>query len=141
MHSALTRFLDLYSQDLVSCDLAQLAEVYSAKVTFTDPAHRIEGIESLIAYFEHLVGNLSHCTFRIDEVFEQPDSAMLTWEMAFAHPKLAGGKPVLVPGSSLLRFSDKIDFHRDYFDLGSMLYEQVPVLGWAVRQVKKGLDA
>jgi hypothetical protein len=36
---------------------------------------------------------------------------------------------------------DKVLYQRDYYDAGEMLYEHLPVLGWAVRGVKKRVRA
>ena len=57
--------------------------------------------------------------------------------MSFTHPKLAGGKAIIVDGATDLRFDEKITYHRDYIDMGQMLYEHIPVLGSAIRYIKK----
>jgi hypothetical protein len=45
-----------------------------------------------------------------------------------------------VDGFSQISFEDnKVKHHRDYFDLGSMLYEQIPVLGLLIKKIKSGL--
>ena len=57
--------------------------------------------------------------------------------MHFQHGKLKNGQPILVEGHSRLKFVDnKVICHRDYFDVGSMLYENVPVVGDLVRLIK-----
>ncbi|BBI47777.1 hypothetical protein HORIV_01980 [Vreelandella olivaria] len=62
-------------------------------------------------------------------------------DMTFIHPRLAGGKPVEVEGCSALTFADdgRVQRHRDYFDAGAMLYEQLPLMGSAIRWLKKRL--
>ena len=57
--------------------------------------------------------------------------------MNYAHPKLAGGKDIVVDGATDLMFEEKIIYHRDYIDMGQMLYEQIPVLGSIIRYIKK----
>ena len=61
---------------------------------------------------------------------------MVTWTMSLKHPRLNGGDPVIVPGSSLIRFREKVFYHRDYFDGGAMLYEQLPFIGMVIRAIK-----
>jgi hypothetical protein len=56
--------------------------------------------------------------------------------MTYSHPKLNKGQSINVEGMSQLRFSDKIFAHRDYFDVGQMLYEQVPFLGGLIGLLK-----
>jgi hypothetical protein len=63
------------------------------------------------------------------------------------HPKLNGGKTITVNGISHLLYqmdnesSAKIFLHRDFFDLGQLLYENIPVIGAINRQLKKGLTS
>ncbi len=56
--------------------------------------------------------------------------------MLLKHPRLNGGALVTVPGSTHLRFRDKVVYHRDYFDAGAMLYEQLPLIGMVIRIIK-----
>jgi limonene-1,2-epoxide hydrolase len=49
-------------------------------------------------------------------------------------------KPVEVPGVSILRFTDKIVYQRDYFDVGAMMYEQLPIFGWVLRRLKSAVS-
>lgn len=48
-----------------------------------------------------------------------------------------------VEGATRLEFDEtgKVCLHRDYFDLGAMLYEQLPLLGAVVRTIKGRLGA
>ncbi len=120
--------------------LHRLPEIYHSQVVFVDAAHRIEGLTSLISYFESLYQNVQRCEFTIHEQHQFEQNAFLVWTMHLQHPKLANGRVVNVHGTSQLRFQDdKIIYHRDYFDLGEMLYEQLPILGKIIRAVKRRL--
>lgn len=141
MHPALTRFIELYRRDLAGVDMSIIRDIYSDDIEFIDPAHSIHGIEALVSYFNNMMHELTYCQFDIREVHELEGSATLCWTMTIAHPKLKGGKKIAVEGMTLIRFSQKVDFHRDYFDLGAMLYEHVPLLGSIVRFLKRGLGA
>lgn len=129
------KLMALY-QKLGAHNLALLDEVYSDAVVFCDPMHRIEGLSLLKEYFANLYQNLSSIDFVFHHVMDDGAQATLVWTMTFAHPKLAGGKPISVEGVSQIGYSDKVDFHRDYFDMGAMLYEHIPGLGALVRLVK-----
>ncbi|MEL7287824.1 MAG: nuclear transport factor 2 family protein, partial [Pseudomonadota bacterium] len=62
------------------------------------------------------------------------------WTMDLQHPKLQKGAPISVNGVSHLKFRDgQVIYHRDYFDLGEMLYENLPLLGSVVRTIKQRL--
>ncbi|MFQ2056506.1 nuclear transport factor 2 family protein [Aeromonas veronii] len=142
MNEPLARFIGLYQQ-LDKQQLHRLPEVYAEQVVFTDPAHRIEGLAALGDYFAALYQRLAYCRFVITSQQQQGQQAWLGWTMTFSHPRLRGGEPVTVEGSTRLEFDEagKVCQHRDYFDLGAMLYEQLPLLGPVVRTIKMRLGA
>lgn len=142
MNEPLARFIGLYQQ-LDKQQLHRLPEVYAEQVVFTDPAHRIEGLAALGDYFTALYQRLAYCRFVITSQQQQGRQAWLGWTMTFSHPRLRGGEPVMVEGATRLEFDEagKVCLHRDYFDLGAMLYEQLPLLGPMVRTIKMRLGA
>ena len=142
MDEPLARFVALYQQ-LDRQQLHRLSEVYADEVIFIDPAHRIEGLAALSDYFAALYQRLAYCRFVITSQQQQGRQAWLGWTMTFSHPRLRGGKPVTVEGATRLEFDEtgKVCLHRDYFDLGAMLYEQLPLLGPLVRTIKGRLGA
>ena len=107
---------------------------------FEDPAHRIEGLENLYAYFQSLYTNVNHCHFEIKNTSSMDSHAFVRWQMHLSHPKLSGGMTQTTQGCSYLEFEQgKVSLHRDYFDMGEMLYEGLPVLGKVIRLIKKQL--
>ncbi|MGL6646030.1 nuclear transport factor 2 family protein [Aeromonas caviae] len=137
MNDALARFVILYLQ-LDKHQLHRLPEVYADEVLFIDPAHRIEGLAALTRYFSSLYERLAQCSFEITSQQHSGNEAWLAWVMTFSHPRIAGGRAVRVEGATRLTFDSwgKVCLHRDYFDLGVMLYEQLPLLGPVVRAIK-----
>lgn len=120
--------------------LAALPDVYAEDATFIDPVHTLEGLPSIRRYFEAMAKGLDTCHFDFSDVDVNGERAFLTWKMVFQHRRL-GNKVIEVDGLSTLRFDEKVKFHRDYYDLGEMLYEHVPVLGFCLKQIKKGVGA
>jgi hypothetical protein len=62
----------------------------------------------------------------------------VTWTMHWSHPRIAGGNepyPAGLLGGGHRRGACL--HQRDYYDAGEMIYEHLPVLGWAVRGVKR----
>ncbi len=135
MNQAIRNFCDFY-QHLGPDNLDGLVNVYSDDVVFTDPVHCIEGFDNLNNYFKNLFTNVTQCRFDIHSVIEQDQEAYVNWTMEFSHPKLAKGNKVSVPGVTHLKFTDLVNYHRDYMDMGTMLYEHVPVLGNVVKILK-----
>ena len=137
MTEPLSRFIALYQQ-LNLQQLHRLPEVYADEVIFIDPAHRIEGLSAPGDYFAALYQRLAYCRFEIISQQHEGAQAWLSWVMTFSHPRLAAGQPVRVAGATRLEFdaAGKVRVHRDYFDLGALLYEQLPLLGPLVRLIK-----
>ncbi|WP_105903298.1 nuclear transport factor 2 family protein [Vibrio gangliei] len=139
----INRFIETY-QNLDKDHLHLLDEIYADHIQFQDPLHRVEGLHQLHQYFEHLYANVISCHFEINQTFEQREQAAVYWTMHLRHPKLNHGNSIVVDGHSHLVFSQdegcaqcKIIHHRDYFDIGSMLYEQLPVVGSIVKFIKQ----
>ena len=135
----LERFKTLYKQlnrDTISQSL--ISDCYADNVLFADPLHRIEGIEALTDYFVAMYSNVEHIDFNFTDSWHNHDHSMLRWNMSFRHPRIKGGNTVIVEGCTELRWeNDKIATHHDFFDAGAMLYEHLPVLGWAIRKLKE----
>jgi hypothetical protein len=132
----LSNFVKVY-QTLSTDNLELLATIYHREVTFIDPIHELKGFDNLFQYFQDLYENLVSCEFVISNVIAQEDQAAIYWTMSYQHPKLNKGNVINVTGSSHIKgHEDKVIYHRDYLDLGSMLYEQLPVLGKLIKLIK-----
>ncbi|WP_299588388.1 nuclear transport factor 2 family protein [uncultured Microbulbifer sp.] len=132
----LVKDIQAYYRDFLVRDPANLSKMYSDKVVFRDPLHRIEGLPALKSYFSGMSRGLTQCRFRFEEASITRDSACLPWYMHYAHQSLKGGRPLRLRGCSFVRFSDKVFYHEDFYDMGAMVYEQVPLLGSLVRKIK-----
>ena len=133
----LSDFKQLY-QKLDETSIAKLDQVYAAGIKFKDPVHDIEGLVALQDYLSAQSEGLTECRFEyLDELLDD-NSAYIKWVMRFRHSKL-GNRLISVRGVSHIHFSDKIDFHEDIYDMGAMLYEQVPLLGSITRWLKARL--
>ena len=124
-------------QTLDKDNLHLLSDLYSDDIVFVDALHEIKGLPALEQYFAGMYQNLLYCRFDIHDIQATESSAYLSWKMDYAHPKLGGKQNISVDGVTHLKFDDKITFHRDYADMGQMLYEQIPMLGSAIRFIKK----
>jgi hypothetical protein len=132
------RFQALY-RDLDKDHLHLLGDVYARDVVFIDPVHRVEGLEALTDYFRRMYEGVAEIGFDFEDVVAESDRAFLSWTMRLRHRRFRPGETLVLPGASLIRFGGHVHFHRDYFDLGAMIYERVPLLGGAVRAIKSRL--
>ena len=141
MEALVQRLQQLYS-DFMAATPQDIASVYAEEVVFRDPVHELQGLPALQRYFAGISANLISCGFRFEETVEQGDRLALWWEMHYRHPRLGGGRPLSLRGNSRIHVdlaSERVIFHEDFYDLGAMVYERIPVLGGAVRLVKTGL--
>lgn len=123
-------------------NLAKLGELYSIDAMFCDPLHEVRGLNNLQTYFAQLYSNVSELAFDFygfDQIRE--GEGYLRWTMSYRHPRLAGGQLIRVEGCSHLHWRyARVHYHRDYFDAGALLYEQLPLLGTAIRWLKRRLS-
>lgn len=132
----LDNFITTYSK-LGTNNLHLLKEVYHQDIEFIDPMHHLQGLDELLNYFDELYTQVSHCQFVVEEVLEAENEAAIYWTMTFCHQKLNKKRPIKVQGHSHIKNQDdKVIFHRDYLDLGAMLYEQIPLLGRLITSIK-----
>lgn len=132
--------LVMFYQDMQSQPLNQLATIYHQDILLVDPVGQHHGLQSLTDYFAALLKNLRYCRFEITHQHAFDQGAMLLWRMDYAHPALQKGAAQSLEGCSYLTFRDaRVIFQRDYYDLGEMLYEKVPLLGSAIRALKRRL--
>ncbi len=138
----ITNVKKVYSSlDLFSVD--KLNDLYRDDILFIDPVNKISGREELLSHFRQIYKDVLACQFEFDDnqqIIEE-SRASLPWTMIYQHAKLNGRKPIIVYGTSFLKFDDNgIYFHRDWFDMGAMVYEHVPLFGKLVRVIKSRLS-
>lgn len=138
-NQAIERFQSLYKQlnrDSISHQL--ISACYDESVVFIDPLHRVEGILALTDYFVAMYSNVEEIEFHFTDSWHSDNKSMLRWNMSFRHPRIKSGQWVSVEGCSELHWQDeKIISHQDFYDAGAMLYEHLPLLGWAIRKLKE----
>ena len=121
-------------------NVADLESLYTPDIHFEDPSHAVQGKRSLMRYLHKQFSNLSKCSFKFHSSIASETDIFLTWTMFLNHQKLRGGDTIRVEGSSYLRTRNgKIYYHRDYFDMGAMLYEHLPLLGRIIQRLKHRL--
>ena len=116
--------------------LHEIDHIYDKDIQFQDPIHLLSGVSALKGYFIDLMQNIETIHFTFNHIHQYEQQATIEWVMTFTHPKMNSGKAINVEGTSLVTFNDKITHHRDYFDVGVMVYEQLPIIGRLIRFIK-----
>ncbi|KZN38566.1 hypothetical protein N480_13005 [Pseudoalteromonas luteoviolacea S2607] len=137
MEQHLINFVDIYNK-LSDKNLNLLKNIYDEEIVFTDPLHEVKGLEALTKYFENMYANVNSISFDINEHFVIDNMGFLYWDMKFSHSRLNAKKTITVAGHSKLTFKGaKVVNHRDYFDVGALLYRNIPLLGNVIKTIEK----
>jgi hypothetical protein len=119
--------------------LAQLPYIYAKNVVFKDPIHNVVGLEALQRYFAGFCAENMSCTFAFTNEITSEEQAFFQWNMRYSHPKLDNGKTLHLQGATLIRFHSHIFYHEDFYDMGAMIYQHIPLVGWAVKKINQRL--
>jgi len=136
MSDFLHRFARTFSE-LNAGNLHRLNELYSEDILFRDPLHEMRGLSRVRSYMEELYANVSDLRFdfySFDQIRE--GEGYLRWTMSYRHPRLKKGELIRVEGCSYLLWNGKVHQHRDFFDAGALLYENLPLMGSVIRWLK-----
>lgn len=138
-HSVLEHIQDTYQKiNRETLSTGILHTLYCESAEFIDPFHHLKGIQAIEAYFIKLYQNVTEIHFQYGHCGQLGDLAWQEWTMTLRHPRLAKGSPIAVAGMTQFKLQDsKILLHRDYFDAGALIYENVPFLGSVVRTLKQ----
>ena len=128
-----------YYKEFSQESIPGLDEMYHQNVILQDPFSKLEGLDNVKQHFSQMMQNVSYCRFEIINVVSNEGQAFITWTMMFAHPKLNNHEEIVVDGVSDIKFDERISYHRDYFDVGAMFYEHVPVVKGVIKMLKKRL--
>jgi len=116
-----------------------LESFYDPEIVFEDPIVHVEGLPDLRAYYVSMYESVVDIRFDISNHYVDGDRHVVSWTMTVVHERFNQGEDVVVDGVSVIHFnaSDLVVYHRDYFDMGALVYEHVPVLGYVVGRVKE----
>lgn len=119
-------------------NLKNVPHHYSRDAFFKDPFTEIYTAAEIQKYYEHTLSRLSNVHFVFENVMEEDKQAFVTWVMTARFM----GREFTVQGTSHLKFdaSGLCEYHRDYFDLSEEVYEQLPLLGYLFRGLKRVLN-
>jgi hypothetical protein len=113
----------------------QLPNLYSQDIQFKDPLHETKGLETLKVYFAGFCSPNIKCRFNFHNQLVTEDQAFVQWQMQYSHTRLNNGELLTLNGGTLIKFTNLIYYHEDFYDMGAMIYQHVPILGWAIRKI------
>ncbi|MBC75902.1 MAG: isomerase [Halobacteriovoraceae bacterium] len=129
--------LRVWYEGLSKETLSDIDKFYSSDVFFKDPFNEFSGIEKLTKLFDHMFEKLDNPHFVFIDEVKSDGQAFLTWNFLFSMK----GKEYKIHGSSHLKFDEnsKIEYHRDYWDVGEELILKIPGLAFLYGKLRKSL--
>ena len=134
---ALARFREFYDT-FSAAWLPRLTDLYAVAFVVEDPFVRIDGdFAAMHAYYERVL-KIPVSRFITEDGAIGKDGCYIRWRWEYKLRERATALRV-VPGVTHVRFDGdgKITFQQDLFDAAGGFYDAVPVLGAALRFVKK----
>ena len=119
-------------------------DFYDSQVTFLDPLHEIHGSNEVKKYYSNLYKNVEYIRFDFEKQLISGNEEVLFWVMHLRAKGLNSGNEIAVSGNSHIIYStesNKCIYHRDYFDMGEFIYEQIPVLKNIISFIKNKLKS
>lgn len=116
--------------------------VYAPQGYLNDTLVGIDGADRIEAYFAHTIERARLLKVEFLERAPAGTDWYVRWRMTVAADGLNGGKEVVTYGVTQFRFDadGRVLIHKDFWDSGTGLYEQLPVIGGAVRRVRSAVE-
>ena len=119
-------------------NLEILDAYYARELVFEDPLGKIEGLDSMKKYYAVMYDNVIDIKFEFIKTVGSGKEFFFRWKMILRSSGLRGGEPISVEGGSMIIFNDQnlVVYHRDFFDMGEMIYEHIPILRTVIKSIK-----
>ena len=123
--------------------VADLELVMCRDIHFVDPFNNVIGLEKVQTIFQHMYRKIKNARFIILNSaldLKNPDPVgLIRWRME-GNLK-SNDRPWPIEGMSEIRFSvdGRVREHIDHWDSGEQFFERLPLIGWLVRLIKKGV--
>ncbi len=125
------RFYEAMSPETVDT----LPDVASPDIHFCDPFNDVIGIEAYRKLLAKMFETVPDARFTVSHQAVDDDTCFMRWRMTAT----LRGAPWVVEGMSELRFAPdgKVREHIDYWDAAAQFYEKFPIIGAAIRAIRR----
>ena len=137
------KHLVYFYENISMNNLSEIKDLYADQASFKDPFNEVVGHNKIIQLFEHMFHTTQAQSFSVKEVVTQGEQSFLTWEFIYSLKDWSPKEQRVIHGAShLIWASDdlnqwRVKMHRDYWDAAEEVYEKIPLLGHALRWLKK----
>lgn len=132
------RYAGFYT-DLTPASLDEADALFRADARFRDPFNDVVGVEAIKAIFVHMFDSLDEPSFEILEFAGTGKLGFFHWRFHYR----SQGEVRSFEGMSRVEFDADglVRQHTDYWDPTNPVYREVPLLGYALEQVRRRLAA
>ena len=126
-------------EGLTPDSVVRLCGLCAPDIRFVDPFNDLVGVERLETLLVHMFQTVESPRFVVHDLAMGRQAGYLRWSF-FATLK---GRPIELEGISEVRFdaAGKVILHYDHWDASTQVYGRIPVLGAAIRLVRRRLSA
>ena len=141
LQRALDDYID-YFERLNARSVRLIEKLAVPGMQFQDPFNDVTGIEKVEAILQKMFTDVKTPKFRVHDYAWGRDghTAYIKWTFI---AKMAKGRQLDITGMSEIYFNDDalVMSHIDYWDPAASIYEDVPLLGRAIRWVRGKISA
>lgn len=118
-----------------------LEQFYAPNVKYSDPISTVTGLDNVKKLLAKTYRNVQSLRYAFFDFICESNRISASYKLNIQISGLNDGKPYIVEGTSVFRVNSEgmVVQHKDYFDLGSMVYEKHPLTGGTIRAIKAGL--
>lgn len=149
MPDPLSNYLDFY-RSLAPHTVEGLRELVAPQVHFRDPFNDVRDVELMIEIFRDMFESTVDPRFAIESAVGAVPHVFIRWQFTFlprgswARKRSAGGEEHwVIDGASEVKWDERglVIAHLDFWDPAAAIYERLPVIGAAMRGLKKRMGA
>ena len=115
---------------------------YHPEAEFKDPLISVQGVQKIKEYYHHVYQPVTFISFEFTNFIMEGNQVAAYWDMTLAAPKLNGGEPYQVAGTSEIVFDQEtglVSYHQDYYDLSEFIYDRLPIINRLTNFLKQKL--
>jgi hypothetical protein len=128
-----------FYESLTPDRVGEFDSYYAEDAYFKDPFNEVRRLQDIREIFAKMFRQVADPRFVIRERVGDLRGLVLVWDMSFRMRSWKPQQVQVIHGVSHLRFRDdgKVTYHRDYWDTGEELYAKLPLVGGAVRFLRR----